>query len=162
MLQSELVGFFAFAVRTCPKLRAPENGHINCSTADISYKTVCFVTCNEGYEIEGNSKLTCQGTSQWDSKEPKCVGRYLITLSVHVRVQPFLTCCHEWEILPILISGEAKIGMRISLWMFYRSLRSWGVTKEFVNGESWQIIMEIQYRQLITKRLLLLVTVKTL
>uniref|UniRef100_A0A8C8AQF1 Sushi, von Willebrand factor type A, EGF and pentraxin domain-containing protein 1 n=1 Tax=Otus sunia TaxID=257818 RepID=A0A8C8AQF1_9STRI len=35
--------------------------------------TVCFVTCNEGYEIEGNTKLTCQGTSQWDSKEPKCV-----------------------------------------------------------------------------------------
>ncbi|XP_010084896.1 PREDICTED: sushi, von Willebrand factor type A, EGF and pentraxin domain-containing protein 1-like, partial [Pterocles gutturalis] len=60
-------------VRTCPKLRAPENGRINCSTGDISYKTVCFVTCNEGYEIEGNTKLTCQGTSQWDSKEPKCV-----------------------------------------------------------------------------------------
>uniref|UniRef100_A0A8C3NG23 Sushi, von Willebrand factor type A, EGF and pentraxin domain-containing protein 1 n=1 Tax=Geospiza parvula TaxID=87175 RepID=A0A8C3NG23_GEOPR len=60
-------------VRTCPRLRSPQNGHINCSTADISYKTVCFVTCNEGYEIEGNSKLTCQGTSQWDSKEPKCV-----------------------------------------------------------------------------------------
>uniref|UniRef100_A0A8C3R0R3 Sushi, von Willebrand factor type A, EGF and pentraxin domain-containing protein 1 n=1 Tax=Cyanoderma ruficeps TaxID=181631 RepID=A0A8C3R0R3_9PASS len=60
-------------VRTCPRLRSPQNGHINCSTADISYKTVCFVTCNEGYEIEGNSKLTCQGNSQWDSKEPKCV-----------------------------------------------------------------------------------------
>ncbi|NXV57103.1 SVEP1 protein, partial [Molothrus ater] len=60
-------------VRTCPRLRSPQNGHINCSTADISYKTVCFVICNEGYEIEGNSKLTCQGTSQWDSKEPKCV-----------------------------------------------------------------------------------------
>ncbi|KAF4804058.1 Sushi, von Willebrand factor type A, EGF and pentraxin domain-containing protein 1 [Turdus rufiventris] len=60
-------------VRTCPRLRSPQNGHINCSTADVSYKTVCFVTCNEGYEIEGNSKLTCQGTSQWDSKEPKCV-----------------------------------------------------------------------------------------
>ncbi|XP_010151222.1 PREDICTED: sushi, von Willebrand factor type A, EGF and pentraxin domain-containing protein 1-like, partial [Eurypyga helias] len=60
-------------VRSCPKLQAPENGHVNCSTADISYKTVCFVTCNEGYEIEGNAKLTCQGNSQWDSKEPKCV-----------------------------------------------------------------------------------------
>uniref|UniRef100_H0YSS6 Sushi, von Willebrand factor type A, EGF and pentraxin domain-containing protein 1 n=1 Tax=Taeniopygia guttata TaxID=59729 RepID=H0YSS6_TAEGU len=68
----ELV-LFSFAVRTCPRLWSPQNGHINCSTADISYKTVCFVTCNEGYEIEGNSKLTCQGTSQWDSKEPKCV-----------------------------------------------------------------------------------------
>ncbi|OXB54309.1 hypothetical protein ASZ78_008305 [Callipepla squamata] len=60
-------------VRTCPKLWAPENGHINCSTADISYKTECFVTCNEGYELQGNAKLTCQGTSQWDSEEPKCV-----------------------------------------------------------------------------------------
>ncbi|NWY42555.1 SVEP1 protein, partial [Sylvia atricapilla] len=60
-------------VRTCPRLRSPQNGRINCSTADISYKTVCFVTCNEGYEVEGNNKLTCQGNSQWDSKEPKCV-----------------------------------------------------------------------------------------
>lgn len=77
-------GFFPFAVRTCPKLKSPENGHINCSTADISYKTVCLVTCNEGYEIEGNTKLTCQGTAQWDSKEPKCVGKYLIKLSLSV------------------------------------------------------------------------------
>ncbi|XP_067409310.1 sushi, von Willebrand factor type A, EGF and pentraxin domain-containing protein 1 isoform X1 [Emydura macquarii macquarii] len=60
-------------VRTCPKLHAPENGRINCSSGDISYKTVCFVICDEGYELEGNSKLTCQGNSQWDGMEPTCV-----------------------------------------------------------------------------------------
>ncbi|XP_061487863.1 sushi, von Willebrand factor type A, EGF and pentraxin domain-containing protein 1 isoform X2 [Rhineura floridana] len=60
-------------VRTCPKLLTPQNGHVNCSLNEISYKTVCLVTCNEGYEVEGNSKLTCQGNSQWDGKEPKCV-----------------------------------------------------------------------------------------
>lgn len=61
--------------------------------------------------------------------------------SVHVRVQPFLTCCHRWEILRILITGEAKIRMRICLWVFYTCLRSWGRAKEFVNGESGQIII---------------------
>ncbi|XP_066469620.1 sushi, von Willebrand factor type A, EGF and pentraxin domain-containing protein 1 isoform X1 [Tiliqua scincoides] len=60
-------------VRTCPKLHAPQNGQINCSVSEISYKTVCFVTCDEGYELEGPSKLSCLGNSQWDAKEPKCV-----------------------------------------------------------------------------------------
>uniref|UniRef100_A0A8C3EX58 Sushi, von Willebrand factor type A, EGF and pentraxin domain-containing protein 1 n=1 Tax=Corvus moneduloides TaxID=1196302 RepID=A0A8C3EX58_CORMO len=73
-------------VRTCPRLRSPQHGYINCSTADISYKTVCFVTCNEGYEIEGTSKLTCQGTSQWDSKEPKCVEKRCPILQKPARV----------------------------------------------------------------------------
>ncbi|XP_019410274.1 PREDICTED: sushi, von Willebrand factor type A, EGF and pentraxin domain-containing protein 1, partial [Crocodylus porosus] len=60
-------------VRKCSKLHGPDNGHINCSSSDISYKTVCFVTCNEGFELEGNAKLICQGNSQWDWKEPKCL-----------------------------------------------------------------------------------------
>lgn len=71
---------FISAVRTCPKLPVPQYGHINCSLSEISYKTVCVVTCNEGYELEGNSKLTCQGNSQWDGKEPKCVGMCFVTL----------------------------------------------------------------------------------
>ncbi|KAJ6669489.1 hypothetical protein lerEdw1_000037 [Lerista edwardsae] len=60
-------------VRTCPKLHAPQNGQMNCSLSEISYKTVCLVTCDEGYELEGPSKLSCLGNSQWDGKEPKCV-----------------------------------------------------------------------------------------
>uniref|UniRef100_H3AD23 Sushi, von Willebrand factor type A, EGF and pentraxin domain containing 1 n=1 Tax=Latimeria chalumnae TaxID=7897 RepID=H3AD23_LATCH len=60
-------------VRTCSKLHHPENGYINCTTRDTSYRTVCQVTCNEGYRLEGNSKLTCQVNSLWNGKEPRCV-----------------------------------------------------------------------------------------
>lgn len=155
-------GFFPFAVRTCPKLKSPENGHINCSTADISYKTVCLVTCNEGYEIEGNTKLTCQGTAQWDSKEPKCVGKYLIKLSLSVSECSIFWHAVTSEKHSLLIYGEATIGMRICLGMFYAGLRSWGGGKHFVNWESGQIIIGIHCRQLITKRLLHLVSVKML
>ncbi|XP_029470754.1 sushi, von Willebrand factor type A, EGF and pentraxin domain-containing protein 1 [Rhinatrema bivittatum] len=59
-------------VRTCPKLHAPEHGYVNCSTSNASYKTECYVTCHEGYQLEGSSKLTCQGNSQWDGKWPRC------------------------------------------------------------------------------------------
>ncbi|XP_053558647.1 sushi, von Willebrand factor type A, EGF and pentraxin domain-containing protein 1 [Bombina bombina] len=59
-------------VRKCPKLYSIDHGKMNCSSSDINYGTVCHFTCNEGYQLEGNSKLFCQGTSQWDAKEPRC------------------------------------------------------------------------------------------
>lgn len=63
-------------VRTCPHLRQPKHGHISCSTVEMSYNTVCLVTCNEGYRLEGHAKLTCQGNAQWDGTEPRCVERH--------------------------------------------------------------------------------------
>ncbi|XP_053321831.1 sushi, von Willebrand factor type A, EGF and pentraxin domain-containing protein 1 [Spea bombifrons] len=59
-------------VKTCPKLHRIEHSSVNCSGGDISYGTVCSVTCNEGYKLEGSSRLYCQGNSQWDSREPHC------------------------------------------------------------------------------------------
>ncbi|XP_077904066.1 sushi, von Willebrand factor type A, EGF and pentraxin domain-containing protein 1 isoform X2 [Ictidomys tridecemlineatus] len=66
-------------VRTCPHLRQPKHGHISCSTGEMSYKTTCLVTCDEGYRLEGSAKLTCQGNAQWDGAEPRCVERYCST-----------------------------------------------------------------------------------
>uniref|UniRef100_A0A4W3I336 Sushi, von Willebrand factor type A, EGF and pentraxin domain containing 1 n=1 Tax=Callorhinchus milii TaxID=7868 RepID=A0A4W3I336_CALMI len=60
-------------VRTCPRLRKPEHGFVNCSTNSPSYKTVCHVTCNKGYRLEGRAKLTCLINAQWDGKAPRCV-----------------------------------------------------------------------------------------
>ncbi|XP_043572153.1 sushi, von Willebrand factor type A, EGF and pentraxin domain-containing protein 1 isoform X1 [Chiloscyllium plagiosum] len=60
-------------VRSCPRLRKPEHGSINCSADGTSYKTVCHVTCNKGYVLEGRSKLTCLVNMLWDRKVPRCV-----------------------------------------------------------------------------------------
>ncbi|KAG8455052.1 hypothetical protein GDO86_001318 [Hymenochirus boettgeri] len=59
-------------VQTCPKLHALEHGRINCSAGDISYGTVCYASCDEGYVLEGSSKLFCLENSQWDAKMPHC------------------------------------------------------------------------------------------
>ncbi|KAM4808468.1 sushi, von Willebrand factor type A, EGF and pentraxin domain-containing protein 1 [Rhinophrynus dorsalis] len=59
-------------VKTCPKLHNLEHGRINCSSSDISYGTVCYASCDEGYELDGSSKLICQGNQQWETKVPRC------------------------------------------------------------------------------------------
>uniref|UniRef100_A0A8C4N059 Sushi, von Willebrand factor type A, EGF and pentraxin domain-containing protein 1 n=1 Tax=Equus asinus asinus TaxID=83772 RepID=A0A8C4N059_EQUAS len=66
-------------VRTCPRLRQPKHGRISCSAGEMSYKTTCLVTCDEGYRLEGSAKLTCQGNAQWDGLEPRCVERHCST-----------------------------------------------------------------------------------
>ncbi|XP_041117630.1 sushi, von Willebrand factor type A, EGF and pentraxin domain-containing protein 1 isoform X2 [Polyodon spathula] len=63
----------ACRVRMCPRLNRPAHGHINCSASDTSYRTVCQVTCEEGYRLRGSSRLTCQVNTQWDIPEPQCV-----------------------------------------------------------------------------------------
>ncbi|XP_076997754.1 sushi, von Willebrand factor type A, EGF and pentraxin domain-containing protein 1 isoform X2 [Tamandua tetradactyla] len=65
-------------VRTCHRLRQPKHGRISCSTGEMSYKTTCLVTCDEGYRLEGTAKLTCQG-NWWDGPVPRCVERHCST-----------------------------------------------------------------------------------
>ncbi|XP_070287020.1 sushi, von Willebrand factor type A, EGF and pentraxin domain-containing protein 1 [Myotis yumanensis] len=80
-------------VRTCPRLRQPRHGRLSCSTGEMSYKTTCLVTCNEGYRLEGSVKLTCQGNAQWDSLEPRCVERQCATFQMPKGVIVSPTSC---------------------------------------------------------------------
>uniref|UniRef100_A0A8C2PBT7 Sushi, von Willebrand factor type A, EGF and pentraxin domain containing 1 n=1 Tax=Capra hircus TaxID=9925 RepID=A0A8C2PBT7_CAPHI len=68
-------------VRTCPRLRQPKHGRLSCSAGEMSYRTVtvCLVTCDEGYRLEGSARLTCQVNAQWDGPEPRCVERHCAT-----------------------------------------------------------------------------------
>ncbi|XP_069487009.1 sushi, von Willebrand factor type A, EGF and pentraxin domain-containing protein 1 isoform X2 [Ambystoma mexicanum] len=59
-------------VRTCPNLLPVEHGIINCTASENTYKTVCVVSCEEGYQLKGMGRLTCQINSEWDEKEPHC------------------------------------------------------------------------------------------
>lgn len=68
----------------------------------MSYRTTCLVTCDEGYRLEGNAKLTCQGNAQWDVLEPRCVGKFLesmVPLMIHFSCfLIFLVFCEDLEL----------------------------------------------------------------
>ncbi|XP_026208553.1 sushi, von Willebrand factor type A, EGF and pentraxin domain-containing protein 1 isoform X3 [Anabas testudineus] len=60
-------------VRSCPPLSQPQHGLLRCSDGGASYRAECQVSCERGYRLEGDSRLTCQANSQWNRPQPRCV-----------------------------------------------------------------------------------------
>ncbi|XP_073499113.1 P-selectin-like isoform X2 [Phyllobates terribilis] len=60
----------------CRALQSPEHGQIHCSDTfgEYSYKSICNVTCEEGFELQGKSSLLCQNTGEWSESTPSCSG----------------------------------------------------------------------------------------
>uniref|UniRef100_A0AAQ5XF31 Sushi, von Willebrand factor type A, EGF and pentraxin domain-containing protein 1 n=1 Tax=Amphiprion ocellaris TaxID=80972 RepID=A0AAQ5XF31_AMPOC len=60
-------------VRSCLPLSRPQHGFLRCSDGGASYRAECQVGCDRGYRLEGDSRLTCQASSQWSGPQPRCV-----------------------------------------------------------------------------------------
>ncbi|XP_078681734.1 uncharacterized protein LOC144916481 [Branchiostoma floridae x Branchiostoma belcheri] len=59
------------AATQCPTLTAPDNGTLSPGGAN-SYNDVVTFTCNQGYELEGNSSVRCQADRTWSGPVPTC------------------------------------------------------------------------------------------
>ncbi|XP_078668410.1 CUB and sushi domain-containing protein 3-like [Branchiostoma floridae x Branchiostoma belcheri] len=64
----------------CPSLTAPVNGALTPAGAN-SYQDVVTFTCNQGYELDGASSVTCQVDQTWSAPIPTCQPRECPTLS---------------------------------------------------------------------------------
>ena len=67
-------GSWDFAIPTCvkcPALVSPENGNMSLSSTTI--QTTALFSCVNGYEVFGQTSLTCDETGSWDATEPFCV-----------------------------------------------------------------------------------------
>ncbi|XP_078681624.1 uncharacterized protein LOC144916369 [Branchiostoma floridae x Branchiostoma belcheri] len=63
------------AATQCPTLTAPENGALSPEGAN-SYNDVVTFTCNQWYELEGNSSVRCQANRTWSGPVPTCTGNH--------------------------------------------------------------------------------------
>jgi hypothetical protein len=55
----------------CEPLKTPANGRM--VMTKISYKGMAKFTCIDGFRLEGNATLTCEGTGKWSSEIPQCI-----------------------------------------------------------------------------------------
>ncbi|XP_055359949.1 sushi, von Willebrand factor type A, EGF and pentraxin domain-containing protein 1 isoform X5 [Betta splendens] len=60
-------------VRSCPPLSQPQHGLLKCNDGGASFRAECQVSCERGYKLEGDSRLSCQANSQWSGPQPRCV-----------------------------------------------------------------------------------------
>ncbi|CAH1255409.1 CSMD3 [Branchiostoma lanceolatum] len=55
----------------CPPLTAPLNGALR-PVGETSYQDLVTFTCNQGYELNGASNVTCQADQTWSQPVPAC------------------------------------------------------------------------------------------
>ena len=62
---------------TCPRLSPPSNGELlGCNTTELLYKTVCRLSCNDGFEAIGSMVRRCKENGTWTGTDLVCEGIY--------------------------------------------------------------------------------------
>ena len=73
---SFIIIYWRALVIHCPHLVPPERG--SKSSNETKFGTTVSFSCIEGYEIDGNSRLTCLSTRNWTSSEPNCSRKHVL------------------------------------------------------------------------------------
>lgn len=67
---------FIYLGISCPALPPIANGTLTpsfCAIIGNYFGDSCHYTCNQGYQLNGNTTRTCQADGQWDDAAiPKC------------------------------------------------------------------------------------------
>ncbi|EOA95788.1 P-selectin, partial [Anas platyrhynchos] len=59
---------------TCPVLRAPEHGRMNCSHlyGSFTFTSTCAFSCQPGFELKGSQSRACMAMRTWTGDTPRC------------------------------------------------------------------------------------------
>ncbi|KAK7485590.1 hypothetical protein BaRGS_00023165, partial [Batillaria attramentaria] len=60
-----------FTAKKCQALSAPSNGRLACTGGYVE-GSECTVSCNQGYEVQGDATLECLNTELWNVSLPTC------------------------------------------------------------------------------------------
>ena len=65
------------SVPVCPPLTAPDNGDVDCELGET-----CTFTCDDGYELGGNTNRSCGDDESWSGTDISCTKgmHYNVTL----------------------------------------------------------------------------------
>ncbi|XDV41609.1 hypothetical protein PO909_010443 [Leuciscus waleckii] len=56
----------------CPQLPEPINGHMNCSSEDPIFGTVCTFSCLDGHQLISDEIMTCNLNGSWSGEVALC------------------------------------------------------------------------------------------
>ncbi|XP_040264429.1 E-selectin-like isoform X2 [Bufo bufo] len=112
---------------SCMSLQSPEHGKVNCSYAfgEYRYKSICNITCEEGFDLQGSTSLLCQNTGEWSESTPICLAH---NVSLEKQRQSYteayvLTSCG------LILSGLMAYGIN-----YYRKKKNPGLLKKDIDN----------------------------
>ncbi|XP_061441450.1 E-selectin [Rhineura floridana] len=81
-------------VAECHKLQKPAHGFLNCSHpyGNFAWNSSCKFGCEEGFTLNGSSRLQCGASKEWDGQAPECEA--VKCEVVHHPEKGFVRCSH--------------------------------------------------------------------
>uniref|UniRef100_G3SZI6 E-selectin n=1 Tax=Loxodonta africana TaxID=9785 RepID=G3SZI6_LOXAF len=84
----------------CGAVSQPQHGSVRCThspTGELTYKSSCAFSCEEGFELRGSAQLECTSQGEWTQEVPSCQVVQCSSLAIPGKVN--MSC-----------SGEAVFG----------------------------------------------------
>ena len=76
---------FAISIAECPVLPDPLNGEVTLTGFSVGDSS--FYSCDDGFELVGNSPRTCQSNNAWSGEEPMCRRTSLVIIfCLHIMI----------------------------------------------------------------------------
>lgn len=85
-----LLGFFHSVAVECLQLHEPVNGHMNCTSLEPTFGTICIFSCHDGFQIQSNEMVMCNDNGSWSGEVTLCQGKHP-TMTVGSRCGVFIT-----------------------------------------------------------------------
>ena len=73
--------FHKFSARKCPDLPRLSNGLL--STEIFEYGQNITFECFPGYQLQGNTEISCTVAGSWDRDMPQCIGKTIHHTSIY-------------------------------------------------------------------------------
>lgn len=86
--------FFNSVAVVCPQLPEPINGHMNCSSEDLIFGTVCTFSCLDSHQLISDEIMTCNLNGSWSGEVALCQGKQLTMIVVGCR---YVISVLKWE-----------------------------------------------------------------
>ena len=69
------VYLFPYPAVICPALLDPINGAVTWTS--LTEGGVATYVCDDGFELEGSMRRTCESSGMWSGEEPMCRGMFI-------------------------------------------------------------------------------------
>ncbi|KAI7799522.1 E-selectin [Triplophysa rosa] len=56
----------------CPQLHEPVNGHMNCTSLEPAFGTICIFSCHDGFQLHSNEMVMCNHNGNWSGEVALC------------------------------------------------------------------------------------------
>ena len=66
----------------CPSLTPPTNGSVEINEGGRDVGSEATYDCDEGFELEGPQRRTCQSNGAWSGRVPTCKRKFVYSLPV--------------------------------------------------------------------------------